>query len=228
MHSLKLLLFKHKLQKKVIFEKGTIIDYNCFFEGSNRVARGSQLYNVDLKFGSYIGRNSTLENVSIGKFSCIGPRVININGEHPLDFISMHPAFYSTKKQSGFTYVEKNIYDEFRYADIENKKTLVIGNDVWVAADVRFVDGIKIGDGAAVLAGAVVTKDVPPYAIVGGVPAKVIRYRFSESQIDYLLKLQWWDKGEQWIRKNANLFKNIDTLISSNIDDLVGSNEKEE
>lgn len=70
-----------------------------------------------------------------------------------------------------------------------------------------------ISDGAIVAAGAVVTKDVPPYAIVGGVPAKIIRYRFTEEQIEWLMELKWWDKDEQWIKAHAKHFDDIEHFM---------------
>lgn len=75
------------------------------------------------------------------------------------------------------------------------------------------MEGVTISEGGVVLAGAVVTKDVPPYAIVGGVPAKVIGYRYSEDVIKKLLKIQWWNNNEQWLKDNALLFSNIDSFL---------------
>ena len=89
-----------------------------------------------------------------------------------------------------------------------------VGNDVWIASDVKLLPGIVIHDGAVIAAGAVVTKDVPPYAIVGGVPAKVIRYRFTKEQIESLLDIQWWNKDEKWIREHAGLFDDVDGFLS--------------
>jgi acetyltransferase-like isoleucine patch superfamily enzyme len=212
MNKIKKMIFKKRNGKTVVFDFGTDFDEKCIFAGRNRLAIGSTIYNTELGYGSYIGEDSHLNGVRIGKYSCIGPRVININGEHPLDFVSMHPAFYSVKGQAGFTYTEANLYDEFRYVDHKNEKSVVIGNDVWIAADVRILDGISIGDGAAVLAGAVVTKDVPPYAVVGGVPARVIRYRFSTEQIEWLMQLKWWDKEEHWLKDHAAEFSSLDNL----------------
>jgi len=77
------------------------------------------------------------------------------------------------------------------------------------------MEGVRIGDGAVVAAGAVVTKDVEPYSIVGGIPAKHIKYRFSDEQIEKLLQLCWWNKGEKWIRKNAELFEDIEKLLNN-------------
>ena len=104
-------------------------------------------------------------------------------------------------------------FDEYVYADSANKHPVVIGNDCWIGARVSIVEGVTISEGGVVLAGAVVTKDVPPYAIVGGVPAKVIGYRYSEDVIKKLLKIQWWNNNEQWLKDNALLFSNIDSFL---------------
>ena len=88
-----------------------------------------------------------------------------------------------------------------------NKDKLKIGNDVWIGSHVLVNGGVHIGNGACIGAGAVVVKDVPPYAIVGGVPAKIIRYRFSEDIITKLQGLQWWDMPEEKLKENINLFQ---------------------
>ena len=85
-----------------------------------------------------------------------------------------------------------------------------IGHDVWIGADVKIMDGVSIGNGAVVAAGAVVTKDVPPYARVGGVPAKIIKYRFTPDQIEFLQQFKWWNMPEDWIRENWQMFEDIE------------------
>ena len=90
-----------------------------------------------------------------------------------------------------------------------------IGNDVWIGSDVRIIDGVSIGDGAVVAAGSVVTKDVPPYAIVGGVSSKIIRYRFDDATIKQLLELKWWNMHEDWIKENADKFTSIEAFLES-------------
>ncbi len=95
---------------------------------------------------------------------------------------------------------------------ISSKKT-VIGNDVWVGKNASIMAGVKIGDGAVIGAGAVVTKDVPPYAIVGGIPAKVIKYRFNEEQIEELLKIKWWNWSDKQIAERFDDFLDIDDFI---------------
>ena len=94
----------------------------------------------------------------------------------------------------------------------EVKEIPEIGNDVWIGENVFFQGGVIIGDGAVVLAGAVVTKNVPPYAIVGGVPAKVLKYRYDEETIKFLLGFKWWDKDVNWLRDNWQLLCDIDKL----------------
>ena len=90
-----------------------------------------------------------------------------------------------------------------------------IGNDVWIGTGAILLDGVTIGNGAIVAAGAVVNKDVPPYAVVGGVPAKIIKYRFSEEIVKKLEESRWWEKEESWLLKNAEKFSNIEIFLKS-------------
>lgn len=134
---------------------------------------------------SYIARNALIDQTSIGKFCSIGPNFVSGKGLHPTTSVSTAPMFYSTLRQNGMTLVAENKFEEI--------KRVTIGNDVFIGANVFVRDGVVIGDGAIVAAGAVVVDDVPPYAIVGGVPARVIRMRMSDDQIEKMLKIKWWD-----------------------------------
>lgn len=96
----------------------------------------------------------------------------------------------------------------------DNKGDVIIGNDVWIGFEAVILSGVTIGDGAIIGTRAVVTKDVPPYTIVGGIPAKPIRKRFSDSVISELLKLQWWDWSENRIKQN------LAAIQSGRIEDL--------
>lgn len=141
---------------------------------------------------SYLAREACLNDVTIGGFSSIGPQTLLGCGDHPTHFISTAPVFYSTRRQCGTTFATKDHFVE--------RKTIVLGHDVWIGARVFVRDGVTIGDGAIVAAGSVVVKDVAPYAIVGGTPAKILRLRFSEADIARLLKLQWWNWDEARLR----------------------------
>lgn len=154
---------------------------------------------------SYIAQNSILQNTTIGKCSSIGPNLLCGWGIHPTNGLSTHPMFYSTKKQNGITLSDTD--------KIAETKPIIIGNDVFIGANVTILDGVTIGDGAIIGACALVNKDVPPYAIVGGVPAKIIRYRFSEKQIQSLLRIKWWNFDLVKIRDVEKLFFAIDDFI---------------
>ena len=200
--------------KHVTFEGRAELDSADQFEGCNRLAAGVTFLNSRIGYASYIGTNCFIKNTVIGRYTCIGTDVVTMSGDHPTSgFASIHPAFYSLQKQCGFTYVTKEKYPDFKWLDPKKKITVKIGNDVWIGSGVRIMEGVRIGDGAVVAAGAVVTKDVEPYSIVGGVPAKHIKYRFTEEQIKKLLNLSWWNKGEKWIRKNAELFDDVEKLL---------------
>lgn len=151
------------------------------------------LHHVVLDDYSYIARNCNATNVKIGRFCSIGPNFCCGLGLHPTNGISTAPMFYSKAKQNGVSLVKDVVYEE--------QKQTTIGNDVFIGANVTIIDGVKIGDGAVIGAGAVVVKDIPPYAVAGGVPAKVIKYRFDNDIIDKLLKLQWWEWPDEELQK---------------------------
>lgn len=161
----------------------------------------------------YIGPKSDVHNCHIGSYTSIGPRTIIGLGTHPTDFLSSCPVFYSTSKQCLTSFSDKNHFKE------AGKNS--IGNDVWIGSNAIIVDNVVVGDGAIVAAGSVVTKDVPPYTIVGGVPAKPIRKRFSDEIISHLMELKWWEKDSDWIQKNIKTFQHpitsLDELPSTQI-----------
>ena len=191
--------------KTLILGKKVNIEYGSVFEGFNKIGARTS-FSGRMGRCSYIGADAAI-SANIGRYCSIAADVVTISGKHPTkDWVTTHPAFFSTLKQCGKTYVEKELF-------METTGQTQIGNDVWIGYGARILGGVKIGDGAIIAAGAVVTQDVPDYAIVGGVPAKVIRYRFEPEQIEKLKKIQWWKKDEQWLKENAALFQNIDTFI---------------
>lgn len=104
-----------------------------------------------------------------------------------------------------FFFLKENKYKEFNLIPNTNR-SVIIGNDVWIGYGAKIIEGVTIENGAIVLAGAIVTKDVEAFSIVGGVPAKHIKYRFEENERKLLNEFQWWNKDESWIKDNLDLF----------------------
>jgi len=177
---------------------------NCRFGSNNVIYDDVLLSDVSLGDLSYVSNGCRLHNVTIGKFVCIGPDVLCGLGRHPSrKFVSVHPAFYSPLGQSSITFVSEPAFEEYAH--------ILIGNDVWIGARAIILDGVVIGDGAIVGAGAVVASDVPPYAIVGGVPARVIRYRFTPEQIDSLESSKWWDWDLSVLKESHSFFRDVES-----------------
>ena len=175
-------------------------------EFGNHVFLGAdvRLTNSSIGDHSYVNTGCRIQNTRIGKFTSIGPNVSIVLGNHPIDMVSTHPAFYANNK-SIETFSDKMYFDE--YGEVE------IGNDVWLGQDVMIPGNVKIGDGAVILPKAVVSKDVEPYAVVGGVPAKLIKYRFDPQTIETLLQDKWWDKDTVWLKKNFRSFHRAEDYL---------------
>jgi acetyltransferase-like isoleucine patch superfamily enzyme len=200
------LLLKYRFSKYNLQIDYLATAYNCSFGQRNTLHEKACLWNVILGNFTYIGENSRIARTKIGKYCSIGPNVLCGLGKHPSrDFVSIHPIFYSTQNPAQITFSDANYFAE--YEPIE------IGSDVWVGANAIILDGVKIGDGAIISAGTVVTGDVEPYSIIGGVPGRLIRFRFEAEEIKFLQEFKWWDRDEQWLRKNFKLFHDIKSFM---------------
>ena len=149
---------------------------------------------------TYVSNDTILDNATVGNFCSIADHCrIGLPSHNPR-LLSTSPIFTIKNNAAKMSWVTEDI------DDFESKRT-IIGNDVWIASHVLIMGGLTIGNGAVVAAGAVVTKDVPPYAIVGGVPAQIIRYRFPPEMIRLLEKSKWWDMPENTIRAHLDIFQ---------------------
>lgn len=199
-------------KKNVVVAKTVVFDENTMFGGFNKIGRYSLVIGSSIGRYSYMGAFNQLDNVEIGNFCSIGSNLKVITSTHPSrEFVSTHPAFFSTLKQDGNTFVTESHFNEI--LGIRGRK-LIIGHDVWIGDNVTFMGGVTIGNGAIIGANALVTKDVPPYAIVGGVPAKLIRYRFTKEQIETLESFKWWNKDDKWLKTNVDFFQSISEFIN--------------
>ena len=190
----------------------SIVDKDSVIDKSSRVHRKAKVFHSKIGKFSYVGKRASLIYTDVGAFcsiaadSCIGM------GEHSISKLSSSPLFSEKVNGTGASWTDRVV---FPYAKVS------VGNDVWIGERAMVMGGVNISDGAVVAAGAVVTKDVPPYAVVGGVPAKVIKYRFSPEIIDYLVKLKWWSFPEDLLKEHIDVFQtdniSIETLKSLTI-----------
>jgi acetyltransferase-like isoleucine patch superfamily enzyme len=196
---------KFKWRGKCQFDFSCNIGIKSTFEGANKIYPNTN-FSGSMGYGSYIGPNCEIL-AEVGRFSSIAPFVRTNNGIHPYTepYATTCPMFYSTQKQNGVCFADKMMFNELK----SNPK---IGNDCWIGENVFICGGVQIGDGAVVLAGAVVTENVLPYAIVGGVPAKKIKFRYDDDTIEFLLDFKWWNKDLKWLQNNWNLLNDIKKL----------------
>lgn len=190
---------------------GVIFDPKNKFEGKNVLLSNTRVYRSKVGMFTYISSNSLISNTKIGRYSSIGSWVSTGIGRHPTNFVSSHPLFHSTSVSESLGFTSYNLEGEKfeTHKILESGFYVEIGSDVWIGDRVLIMDGIKIGDGAIIGAGSIVNKDIEPYEVVAGVPARHIKYRFQKSEIEFLISLKWWEKDQEWIKKNANLFSDI-------------------
>ena len=196
-HYLRSLISTKKLSYRYI-SWSAIWDTKTAFTKTTALGRQTRCYNVRIgKYSSLRDRGKAM-NAVIGNFTVISKECEIGLGVHPTNYLSCHSIFYKNAPWGFHKDWVKPIANLVRITHI--------GNDVWIGAKSIVMDGVTIGDGAIIAAGSVVTKDVPPFAIVGGVPAKIIRFRFSQDIIDRLEVIQWWNLPDDEITHSVDLF----------------------
>lgn len=174
----------------------TRVDRSTELALSVELKTGAAIFGSQIGRRSYFGEHTLVIHAEIGSYCSIAPHVIIGGGVHPVDRVSTSPFTYgSAARLAPFPLLPPPDF-------VENPKT-VVGHDVWIGYAAVILPGVKIGNGAIIAAGAVVSRDVPPYAIVTGVPARVHRFRFSPEEIAWLQQAQWWRwpdaKLEHWL-----------------------------
>lgn len=166
---------------------------NVTFEGKNAVPdRCNFSGSIKIGYATTLGCNNMLGGqITIGKYCQLGFDVALHATDHPMNFMT--------------TYINQNLF-KGELKSLKQKHKIEIGNDVWIGHGVIVVGNVSIGNGAIIAAGSVVTKNVAPYSIVAGTPAKEIRKRFSETIIQEIEDLRWWDKSEKELEKIKPLF----------------------
>lgn len=175
-----------------------LVDNKSVIDSRAKINVFSKIYESTIGKYSYVGKNTSVTCSNIGSFCSISSNCVLGLANHTIDFLSTSPLFTEKYNGTGYSWtdMQKNPY-----------KQLSIGNDVWIGTRAIIMGGLKIGDGAIIAAGAIVTKDVPPYAIVAGIPARIIRFRFSDEVIAEIMKIQWWNLSEEFLKNNIHLFQ---------------------
>jgi acetyltransferase-like isoleucine patch superfamily enzyme len=171
---------------------------------TSKLESGTSFYRSTMERHSFCGYDCEISNADIGSFVSIANGVIIGGGQHPMHWVGMSPVFYEGRD---------SVKAKFSTHKRETPRRVVIGHDVWIGRSAIILAGIEIGNGAVVGAGAVVTKNVPPYAIVAGNPARIIRNRFNAEVVAKLMNSKWWEFGDDRILKLGPYFNKIELFL---------------
>lgn len=199
-------LFLSMLKSRFFWEALSVKMDKSEIGSNSKVFAPYSLSSVQVGDGSYIASNSKISFATIGKYCSIGPNFICGWGIHPLNGISTSPIFYSSSSPIDLKLCSADKFEE--------RRPIIIGNDVFIGANVTVLDGVKIGDGAVIGAGAVVSKDIPAYAVAVGTPIKIIRYRFDPDIIEALQEIRWWDGDFKVLKEVEESFFDVKRFIA--------------
>lgn len=171
---------------------------NSSIHPTSKIESGTSFVASAMDRYSFCGYDCDIYRASIGSFTSIANRVVVGGARHPMDWVGMSPVFYAGRD---------SVQTKFSKHELDELPHTLIGNDVWIGQSAIILSGIKVGDGAVIGAGSVVTKDVPSYAIVAGNPSKLIRYRFEADLMQELGEIQWWNLTEAQLTELAGHIK---------------------
>lgn len=177
---------------------------NSSIHSTSKIEAGSQVVNSTFDRHSFCGYDCEILNCSIGAFCSIANNVKIGGGVHPMEWVSTSPVFYEGRD---------SVRAKFSKHKRKPVKTTIIGHDVWIGQGVMIKQGVTIGTGAVVGMGSIVTKDVEPYVVVAGSPAKVIKERFDKNTASKLMASKWWEFSEKELMKFAEYFTDPERFI---------------
>ncbi|GHU68144.1 hypothetical protein FACS189413_04350 [Bacteroidia bacterium] len=184
-----------------------LVDRYSTISRTARIYRHAKIFRSSIGSYSYVGKGTSIVCADMGKFCSIAGSSLIGMGRHSMSYISTSSLFTAKKNGTGSSWTKGMHFEEYQ--------KITIGNDVWIGTRVIVMGGVTIGDGVVIGAGAIITKNVPPYAVVAGVPSKIIKYRFPSEITEKLLELQWWNFPVKYLKKNITLFQSDDISIET-------------
>lgn len=177
---------------------------NSVVHPTSKIEAGTSFIDSNMERHSFCGYDCDIVNADIGSFTSIANGVVLGGGQHPMEWVGMSPVFYMGRD---------SVKAKFSTHMRDPARRVVIGHDVWIGRSAIVLSGVEIGNGAVVGAGAIVTKSVPPYGIVGGNPARLIRYRFDEATVARLADSKWWTFPDEELRRLGPYTKNVEKFL---------------
>jgi acetyltransferase-like isoleucine patch superfamily enzyme len=202
---IKYFLYKYKYAQSVVYF-GATVSRSVLERGTVLFSR-AQVIDCEVGAYSYIQSRSIVVNARIGPYCSIASDVTIGLATHPANFISTNPVFYDNTQPLPESFIATPKHEN-------HLAPTVIGADVWIGQRVLIKAGLKIGDGAIIGAGAIVTKDVEPYAVVGGVPAKFLKWRFPQKLCSLLYESRWWQTDTIVLRKLSKYFDDPEVFVA--------------
>lgn len=177
---------------------------NSIVHPTSKLESGTTFYSSKMDRHSFCGYDCEISGADIGSFTSIANGVVIGGGRHPMEWVGMSPVFYEGRD---------SVKAKFSTHRRDPVKRVLIGHDVWIGRSAVVLPGVVIGNGAVVGAGAVVTKSVPPYAIVAGNPARLIRYRFDAAVVERLLASRWWTLNDEYLHQLGPHFNDMKKFL---------------